>query len=404
MSSLTIKKTFLTALLFVGAMIPIVKAQEQKASSNTEAAYKEAKNSLDSIIIKKNYEQGLNLFLDFCDYIHPLQFNQLEEIAVAVAQEEISSDNLFYVPDSSSLLLQDQDIAYDFAPYIADEIIAERLAAMNSTIPMTFNKDIRGFIDYFTIRRRTYTQTMLARKNLYFNMFEKYLAEFNMPDELKYLAIVESALKPTAVSRAGAMGLWQFMPATGRHLGLKQDAYIDERINPEKATIAACKYLTWLYTFFDNDWELALAGYNCGPGTVQRAIRKSGGKRNFWEIYRFLPAETRSYVPMFIAVSYTMTHAEEHNIIQNQPYYPIDYEVITVNQSINLKDLADKLHVCLDDLVELNPELKKKIVPKHFKNYALKIPAERSQYFWEHEEDICVTKLQNIRKTKNVIN
>ena len=255
MSSLTIKKTFLTALLFVGAMIPIVKAQEQKAPSNNEAAYKEAKNSLDSIIIKKNYEQGLNLFLDFCDYIHPLQFNQLEEIAVAVAQEEISSDNLFYVPDSSSLLLQDQDIAYDFAPYIADEIIAERLAAMNSTIPMTFNKDIRGFIDYFTIRRRTYTQTMLARKNLYFNMFEKYLAEFNMPDELKYLAIVESALKPTAVSRAGAMGLWQFMPATGRHLGLKQDAYIDERINPEKATIAACKYLTWLYTFLFKNYQ-----------------------------------------------------------------------------------------------------------------------------------------------------
>lgn len=402
MSDLKIKKSFLAALLFVGCYMPIAKAQDQKKQDQkniaTENAYKQAKAGLDSIEIKKNYEQGLNLFLDFCDYIHPLQFNQLEEIAVAEAQEEIIKDNLFYTPDSSSLLLQDQDIAYDFAPYVADEIIAERLAAMNSTIPMTFNKDIRNFIDYFTVRRRSYTQLMLARKNLYFAMFERYLAEFNMPDELKYLSIVESALKPAVVSHAGAMGLWQFMPATGKHLGLKQDAYIDERINPEKATIAACKYLTWLYNFFGNDWELALAAYNCGPGTVQRAIRKAGGgTQKFWDIYRFLPAETRSYVPMFIAVTYSMTHAEEHNIVQNQPLYPIDYEVITVNQTVNLKTLADKLHVCFDDLVELNPELKKRIVPKHFKDYALKIPSERSKYFWEHEDEILASAKVELR-------
>jgi membrane-bound lytic murein transglycosylase D len=358
------------------------------SKKETEAAYQKAKFVIDSINIQKNYTQSLNFFLDYCDYLHPLQFSQLEELAVAEAQEDIFKDNLLYKHDSAAIVLNDHDVVYDFAPYVADEIIAERLAAMKTTIPMTFNENIRNFIDYFTIRRRGYTQTMLARKNLYFPMFEKYLAEFNMPDELKYLAIVESALKPTAVSRAGAMGLWQFMPATGRHLGLQQNQYIDERINPEKATIAACKYLTWLYNFFEQDWELALAAYNCGPGTVQRALRKTGGNRSFWDIYRFLPAETRSYVPMFIAVAYSMTHAEEHNIIQNQPYYPIDYEVVTVNQAVNLKDLAAQLHVCLDDLHELNPELKKKIVPKHFKNYALKIPAERSQYFWQNEDEI----------------
>jgi membrane-bound lytic murein transglycosylase D len=396
MSSLQIKRKLLAFSLFVVSNLPNAMAQDKNVS--LDEAYLQAKTSLDSLHIKQNYEQGLNLFLDFCDFIHPLQLNALEEMAVAEAQEELSKDDFFYRPDSSSLLLQDHDIAYDFAPYVSDEIVAERLAAMNSTIPMTFNKDIRNFIDYFTIRRRTYTQTMLARKNLYFPMFEKYLAEFNMPDELKYLSIVESALKPVAVSRAGAMGLWQFMPATGRHLGLKQDAYIDERMNPEKSTIAACKYLTWLYEFFGNDWELALAGYNCGPGTVQRAIRKAGGgQQKFWDIYRFLPAETRSYVPMFIAVTYSMTHAEEHNIIQNQPLYPIDYEVITVNQAINLKSLADKLHICLDDLMELNPELKKKVVPKHYKSYALKIPAERSLYFWEHQEDILASAKTEIR-------
>jgi membrane-bound lytic murein transglycosylase D len=400
MCSISFKKSFLIALLQVGCWLPTQAQENLKPPSNKDSvdtAYKEAKASLDSLAIKKNYTQALNLFLDYCDYVHPLQFNQIEEIAVAEAQEEILKDKYLYTPDSTSLLLNDHDIAYDFAPYVADEVIAERLAAMNSTIPMTFNKDIRVFIDYFTVRRRAYTQTMLARKNLYFPIFEKYLAEFNLPDELKYLSIVESALKPTAISRAGACGLWQFMPTTGRHLGLRQDQYIDERINPEKATIAACKYLTWLYNFFGQDWELALAGYNCGPGTVQRAIRKAGGKSNFWDIYRFLPAETRAYLPMFVAVTYSMTHAEEHNIIQNQPYYPIEHETIFVNKYVNLKELAEKLHVCLDDLVELNPELKKKVVPAHFKDYALKIPAERSQYFWENQEYVLASSKNDWR-------
>ncbi len=398
-----IKKSFLVALFSVGCWLPLqaqtsqetstaeTNATKQAAKDSTEKVYQNAKISLDSLLIEKNYQQALNLFLDYCDYLHPLQFDQLQEIAVAEAQEELLKDSHLYTPDSTSLLLNDHDIAYDFAPYVTDEVIAERLAAMNTTIPMTFNRDIRGFIDYFTVRRRSYTQTMLARKNLYFPIFEKYLTEFNLPDELKYLSIVESALKPTAVSRAGACGLWQFMPATGKHLGLRQDQYIDERMNPEKATIAACKYLTWLYNFFGQDWELALAAYNCGPGTVQRAIRKAGGRTNFWEIYRFLPAETRAYVPMFVAVTYSMTHAEEHNIIQNQPNYPIEYETVIINKYVNLKELADKLQVCLDDLMELNPEFKKKIIPSNYKSYALKIPAERSQYFWENQEYVLAS-------------
>jgi membrane-bound lytic murein transglycosylase D len=398
------KKSFVLALLQVGCWLPM-QAQDAKITeqSQLDAAYKAAKASLDSAAINKNYQQALNLFLDYCDYIHPLQFNQIEELSVAEAQEEILQDKYLYTPDSTSLLLNDQDISYDFAPFVSDEVVAERLAALNTTIPMTFNKDIRVFIDYFTVRRRTYTQTMLARKNLYFPIFEKYLSEFGLPDELKYLSIVESALKPAAVSRAGACGLWQFMPTTGKHLGLRQDQYIDERINPEKATIAACKYLTWLYNFFDQDWELALAAYNCGPGTVQRAIRKAGGRRNFWEIYRFLPAETRAYVPMFVAVTYSMTHAEDHNIIQNQPYYPIEHETVIINKYVNLKDLAEKLRVCLDDLVELNPELKKKVIPAHFKNYALKIPAERSQYFWENQEYVLASSKNDWRYEAKMI-
>ncbi len=358
----------------------------------TTPQYPSIKASVDSLEVQQNYQQGMDLFLDFCDYLHPLQLSQIEEIAVANAQEELSSDALLFTPDTTSLFLNDHDVVYDYAPYLSDEIVAEKMAKMNTTIPMTFNSTIRNFIDYFTMRRRSYTLAMLSRKNLYFPIFEKTLAEHNLPDELKYLSIVESALKPTAISRAGAAGLWQFMPQTGRSLGLRQDAYVDERMHPEKSTVAACKYLYWLYSFFGDDWELALAAYNCGPGTVQRAIRRAGGgKQTFWDIYRFLPAETRSYVPMFVAVTYTMTHAEDHNIIQNEPMYPIDHETVYTNQYVNLKEVAIKLNVCEADLAELNPELKKKIVPSHYKNYALRIPAERSEFFWDNQEYVLAS-------------
>ncbi|MFQ3576684.1 MAG: lytic transglycosylase domain-containing protein, partial [Cytophagales bacterium] len=202
---------------------------------------------------------------------------------------------------------------YEFVPEVTEELIRDRMSCAQGEIKLLYNPKINSFIDFFVRRRREYSILMLQRKTLYFPIFEEILKKYGMPDELKYLAVVESGLKPTALSPSNALGLWQFIPSTGRLYGLKIDNYIDERLDIVKSTESACRYLKWLYNAF-GDWHLALASYNCGPGYVQRAIKKAGGKNDFWKIYDFLPQETRSYVPQFIAIAYFMQYHEDHNL------------------------------------------------------------------------------------------
>ncbi|GAB4334773.1 MAG: lytic transglycosylase domain-containing protein [Flammeovirgaceae bacterium] len=318
------------------------------------------------------------------DYVFPFVLDAGEVVGAAAAEKE----DLYRLnfDTTSAYHIQQTSLDFDYIPHVTNEVIIDRLQCIQQKIPLNFNDKVRLFIDYFSVRERDYTLRILQKKNIYFPIFERILAEEGMPDELKYLSIVESALVPHALSRAGAKGLWQFMPYTGRQFGLKQDYYIDERMNPEKSTRAACKYLKSLYEQF-GDWELAIAAYNCGPGNIRKAIRRSG-KFHFWDIYHNLPKETRSYLPQFVAVMYTLNYAEEHNIIQEQPLFPIPYSEVYVNQSIDLKKLSKELNVCFEDLQELNPELRLGIVPSSIKNYPLRIPTERLEYFLNYQENI----------------
>lgn len=269
--------------------------------------------------------------------------------------------------------------AYDYIPDASYELIEDRLSCIGSEMPLTFNERVQSFVEYFAVRNRDYTREVIRRKNLYFPTFEKYLKKYDIPDELKYLSIVESALRPEARSRVGAEGLWQFMPSTGRMYGLNQSWYVDERRDPEKATEAACKYLKQLYNMFD-DWELALAAYNTGPGNVRKAIRRSGYKKNFWEIYNYLPQETRSYVPQFVAVLYTLEYAPEHNLFADSPAHAWETDTILIGQFVSLKELANQLNLCEDELTLLNPELKRLAVSDETKAYPLIIPADKSDF------------------------
>lgn len=255
------------------------------------------------------------------------------------------------------------------------ELIADQLSCLQNEIPLSYNNTVQSFINYFTIRKRSYIRTMLSRKHIYFPLYEATLKKNNLPDELKYLSIVESGLNPRAVSPARAVGLWQFMSYTGREYGLQQDAYIDERMDPVKATQAGCRYLQNLYNMF-GDWELAMSAYNCGPGNVRRAIRRSGNKTAFWDIYPYLPRETRSYVPMFVAVTYVMNHHKDYNIRPDSLQHFIAYDTIHVNQHLDLELFAKQLNVPLDDFKLLNPQLKRNVVPAHFKNYPLRVPQD----------------------------
>lgn len=265
----------------------------------------------------------------------------------------------------------------DFTPDTNYDLIADRLNCIEGAIPLNFNNRVKSFVDYFTIRNRTYTEGIVAKKKLYFPIMEDILEKHGLPDELKYLSIVESGLNPNAISRVGAGGLWQFMPSTGKLYSLSQSWYIDERMNPEKSTIAACRYLKELHGMF-GDWELALAAYNTGPGNVRRAIRRSGYKKTFWEIYRFLPRETRSYVPQFVAVMYALSYADEHGFFENEMevQFPMESATIQVDDYFHLETFAQQLNLCVDDLLMLNPQIIRGAVPDGVKNYPVKVPLD----------------------------
>jgi membrane-bound lytic murein transglycosylase D len=293
----------------------------------------------------------------------------IDSLEVAEAEEEMlfKTDTADYI--YFALPTELEYIPGDDHPHL----IEDRLKCLERNMPLHYNDKIHAFINYFTVRDREYTRMIMRRKNLYFPLFEKYLAKYGLPDELKYLSIIESGLNPRAVSRARAVGLWQFMSATGRYYGLSNNWYIDERMDPEKSTDAACRYLRDLYNMF-RDWELALAAYNTGPGNVKKAIRRSGYKDTFWEIYPQLPRETRAYVPQFVAMIYTMNHLDEHNFYGEAEEMPVVADTVQVNRFLNFETFASLTNVCLEDMHKLNPSILHGALPQTGKTYSILIP------------------------------
>lgn len=276
---------------------------------------------------------------------------------------------------------------YDYAPDFSYNEIKKRYDKLGLEIDIAFNDRVMAFVNYFTIRNRDYSREMVRREALYIPLFEKYLKKYGLPDELKYLPIIEAGLNPKAVSGPKAVGLWQFMSPTGREQGLKIDWYIDERMDPEKSTEAACKYIKWLYGVF-KDWKMTLAAYNSGIGNVKRAIRRSGYKNDFWKVYRYLPRETRSYVPQFAAITYTMEYADEHNIFVTDPAYPVEFDVVKTNQFVYLKAFAEESGIDLETLKQLNPAVKKGAIPAHARNFELRVPKSEIENYKLNEKQV----------------
>ena len=275
---------------------------------------------------------------------------------------------------------------FDFAPEVIYDSVENRLAAIEGEIPLTLNDRVFAFVDYFTVRDRNYTRQVLALTPKYFPLFEQKLKEHGLPEELKYLAIVESGLVPRAQSRVGAMGLWQFMPATGRYFDLYQDWFVDDRMDPEAATEAACKYLKQLYRIF-GDWELAIASYNAGPGNVRKALRRSG-KSTYWEAYNYMPRETRGYLPQFVALAYAHQYAPQHNLIPDEYEYAWATATIEVDHFVNLPTIARHLNLCDEELEALNPGLKHGVTADYLKGQRIHIPADVMPFFESHKDSI----------------
>ncbi len=275
-------------------------------------------------------------------------------------------------------------------PTYAPDVVRQRLAVLDERTPfkLTYNGPVQAYIDLYANRRREQTARMLGLAQLYFPVFEEALDRHGLPHELKYLAVVESALYPGARSRAAAVGLWQFMVGTGKMYGLEVDSYLDERCDVYQSTEAACRYLKDLHRIFGN-WELALAAYNCGPGNVNKAVRRAGGKMDYWAVYANLPRETRGYVPAFIAVNYIFAHAAEHNIFPVAPNY-CAYEVDTVQvcYPMTLDKLAQITGGNAQELRELNPMYKQGIVPDLEESSTIYLPRTMVAEFIEREDFI----------------
>lgn len=310
-----------------------------------------------------------------------------EKDTVVIAQAPIVIDSLV-LKDTVKMELVNLPSELEFIP--ADEspeLIADRLGCLQKTIELSYNSRVHGFIDYFTVRDREYTKMVLRRRDIYFPLFEKKLKEYNLPDELKYLSIIESGLNPRVMSSARAVGLWQFMSGTGKYFGLHNDWFMDDRMDPEKATDAACRYLSQLYSIFHN-WHLALAAYNSGPGTVRWAVRRSGYKKTFWEIYSYLPRETRSYVPQFIAIIYAVNYSEEHNIHEDQREEIIPHDTVALNRFFHFDTFAKLTGSCVEDLQSLNPHVKRNAVPEDGKTRMIKVPKSAKEILTQNRKVI----------------
>lgn len=306
--------------------------------------------------------------------------------SLLAAQEKVADTTTIFF-DEALAWIDTTDCQSDtLITELPDSIYRIRLQALPLIIEVPYNEVVRKYILRYIKHSPRQLAALQRKSEYYFPIFENIIARHQLPYELCYLSIVESALNPQARSHMGAAGLWQFMPATGKRYGLEVNSLVDERMDPIRSTEAACKYLSDLYDIF-NDWNLAIAAYNCGPGNVNKAIHRAGGKRDFWSIYPFLPRETRGYLPIFIAVVYAMNYAGMHGICPSEPLLTMASDTIVTTQRQHLKQIAANLNIPLSELRRLNPQYPRDIIPGN-KEYAICLPIEKVGEYIDNERTI----------------
>ncbi|MDZ4669092.1 MAG: transglycosylase SLT domain-containing protein [bacterium] len=343
---------------------------------------------------------SVSLFLVLGLHAQPLSVGMGSSHELAVAKIDSNTlhwrDKLYPKTDPGEMNI------YGFnkgeVPVYSDSTYAFRLSLLETEIPLEYNQQVRAYIDLYANRRRALVSKVLSTSKFYFPIFEEVFDRENIPMEFKYLAVIESALNQRAISPVGAAGLWQFMAPTGRMYGLKTDNYIDDRKDIIKSTEASVLYFKNSYRIY-HDWLLVIASYNCGPGNVNKAIRKSGGKTNIWEIMPYLPKETRGYVPAFIAAAYVMNYASEHNIYpaEDDMYFHLD--TVMVENSTSIEKLALSLGITPEEIKQYNPALKRGVIPFNGNGVMLTLPYNHAVRVAALRSDTNI----NIRASKEMI-
>ena len=301
----------------------------------------------------------------------------LENTDSMVAEWNISK---FFQLDTTSQLA-------DINPYFEKSVYADRLKRLPCVMEMTYNSIVQKYIDQYTNRLRHSVSYILGASNFYVPIFENALNYYNIPLELKFLPVIESAFNPRARSRVGARGLWQFMPATGKRYGLTINSLMDERCDPIKASYAAARYLKDLYDIF-GDWTLVIAAYNCGPGGINKAIHRSGGERDFWQIFSYLPHETRGYVPAFIAANYIMNYYGDHNILPMRARISANSDTILINKDVQLERIASVCNIDINEIKALNPQYQTSLIPGYRNTCTLRLPQDQLLKFIDLQDSI----------------
>ena len=297
-------------------------------------------------------------------------------------------DSLLYLYNSKTYLRPDSSCDFpDINPQYTKEEIMARLKMLPTVIEMPYNDAVQKMIDRYSGHLRHSVSFMLGAQNFYMPIFEEALESYRLPLELKYLPVIESALNPRAVSRVGATGLWQFMISTAKHYGLKVNSLVDERRDPLKSSYAAAQYLRDLYKIF-GDWNLVIAAYNCGPDKLNRAIHRSGGSRDYWQIYPYLPAETRGYVPAFIAANYIMNYYCDHNICPMLSTLPVKTDTVMLSRDVHFKQVAGVLGISVDQLRDLNPQYRRNVVNGNNSPMPIRLPVADISRFIDNEDSI----------------
>ena len=356
-----------------------------------------------------------NIFIGICTFFHIIGLQaQVQTITVqnANGQEslidlpesmETDMDSLYWDWLSKTHLSFDENCQVTTAnPIVSDSVYMDRLSRIPSIMELPYNDAVKKSIEAYTVRLRNKVSFMLGAANFYMPIFEEALDAYDLPLELKYLPIIESALNPTALSRRRASGLWQFILSTGKIYGLENNSLVDERRDPVKASWAAARYLKDLYNIY-KDWSLVLAAYNCGPGNVNKAIRRANGATDYWTLYYYLPRETRGYVPAFIAANYVMNYYCEHGICPLESELPVHTDTIQISKDLNLNQVAAVCNISIEQLRSLNPQYKKDIIPGSNKPYALRLPENQIGTFIELQDSVFAYKAdQYIGKRKTV--
>lgn len=325
-----------------------------------------------------------------------------EEIEVPVGLED-NLDSLLHLYNAKTYMMQDTSCNYrDVNPVFDKEVYIDRLKRLPTIIEMPYNDVVQKFIDRYSGKLRRSVSYMLGASNFYMPIFEEALEAYNLPLELKYLPVIESALNPTAVSRVGATGLWQFMIGTGKRYGLEVNSLIDERRDPVKSSYAAAHYLSDLYKIFD-DWSLVIAAYNCGPDKVNKAIHRAKGSADYWNIYPYLPKETRGYVPAFIAANYIMNYYCDHNICPMVTELPIKTDTVVVNKDLHLEQIAQVLNINIQHLRNLNPQYRRDIVNGLNKPMTVRLPSSLVGPFIDQEDSIYNFKTDELLLKRSVV-